>query len=222
MRSDGDDVCAPGGEKRESRVLRGGVRGPENAEVGFSRHGLAGQTERREVRVETRGVVVPKDDGPRPGFAELGDRTLRDLAAAIEDEDAVGHLLDIREDMRGKKGRLPALAPRAQDLPSRVSGRRVHARHRLVEYQQVWIAEKGLGQPDPLHHPLGVGPDAPGSRLFHAHGLECIADPLIASLHRAIRKGVEAAEQAASGGEPVESEHLREETEEAAGFRLLG
>jgi hypothetical protein len=39
----------------------------------------------------------------------------------------------------------------------------IEADRRLVEEEQVWIAQQGLGQPDPPAHPAGEGPDPLGA-----------------------------------------------------------
>ena len=85
------------------------------------------------------------DSGSRPRASALVSSRgvpMRDDAAFAQDGDAVGELLGLVEVVRGQQYRLAERAQRADHLPGRASRRRVEAGRRLVEEEEVGVADE--------------------------------------------------------------------------------
>src|SRR5205085_8101122 len=73
---------------------------------------------------------------------ELARRPEPDDDAVAQDGDAVGELLGLVEVVRREEDGLPELAEGADHLPRRAPRRRVEARRRLVEEDELGIADE--------------------------------------------------------------------------------
>ena len=96
-----------------------------------------------------RGVDVADLVAGDPLDAELGGRADREDAAVLDDRDPVGELLGLVEVVGRQKDGLAELLERADRLPGGAAGGRVEAGRRLVEEDQLGIADQGEGEVEP-------------------------------------------------------------------------
>ena len=78
----------------------------------------------------------------RGARAELSGRPLGDDHAALDDRHPVGELLRLLEVVRREEDRLAEVAQAGDDRPGGAARRRIEARRRLVEEDQLGIADK--------------------------------------------------------------------------------
>ena len=100
------------------------------------------------TRTRTPSAATTSSSGPR------GDRP-----AVVEDHDPVAHPLDLGQQVRVEDHRRAAVARGADDRPDVHPPDRVERRGRLVEQDQLRVAEQGDAEPEPLLHPLGEAAD---------------------------------------------------------------
>ena len=138
------------------------------------------------------------------GF-QLGDRPLHDHAAVIDDRDRVADLLDLVEQVR-REHDCPALVDEPPNHhPELLDAGRVEAVRRLVEDQQLGVAEEGAGDTQPLAHTERVGLDAIVGAVEKADAIEGALDPAVRG--RFARRGHDP-EVLAPGEEAVEARLL--------------
>src|SRR5262249_39747867 len=108
------------------------------------------QHPRRLVRPldDQLSVLAPADLGRRRA-RELARCALRDDLAAAKDGDAVGQLLRLVEVVRGQEDRLSELLERADRLPRRPPGCGVESGRRLVEKNQLRVADEREAEVQP-------------------------------------------------------------------------
>src|SRR3954447_16542210 len=97
--------------------------------LGLARHDLA-------------ALVAPGHAVARRARAERRRRALRDEAPLLDDRDAVAECLRLVEVVRGQEDRLAEVLQRAHDVPRRAPRRRVEAGRRLVEEDQLGVADQ--------------------------------------------------------------------------------
>ena len=83
-----------------------------------------------------------------------------------------GAILQFVQRVRGDQDGGAVIAQFVQDLVEGLAQRRVEARGRLVQQQHAWPPEQGLGQAQPLPHPLGVGADPAIGGIDQADAVE--------------------------------------------------
>ena len=127
--------------------------------------GLRRNSRRREpVRRENRRDDQFDVKRLRPD--QLLHATLRHLPALVQHDDPVAEGLHVGEDVGAEKHGLPRRLEIPDDAAHLHPAHRVQARHRLVEDDELRVVQQRLGEPEPLHHPLGIFPDrrVPGPR----------------------------------------------------------
>ena len=87
----------------------------------------------------------------RPG-QQFGDRALADDVAPVDDGHRVAGALDLVEEVRGQHHRAALGHEREDHVAHLVHAGRVEAVHRLVEDQQLGVAEQAGGHPEALAH----------------------------------------------------------------------
>ena len=136
--------------------------------------------------------------GEQLGHAALGD----DLSAADDDE-LVGHRLDLAQQVRGEQDGARAVGEVAQQPAHPRDALGIEAVGRLVEDQHARVAEQRLGDPEPLAHAERVGAHALlGGRLREPDVLHQLVDaPALDAEHlRGQRQRLAAAAAGVLGG----------------------
>ena len=127
---------------------------------------LGGQrTDREPVALERHGAEGR--GGCPASVAELGDaqadpvggddlveRPRRDDPAVVEDDHAVAHPLDLGQQVRVEDHRGATVTRGAHDRPDVGATDGIERRCRLVEQDEVGVAEQRDAEPEPLLHPL--------------------------------------------------------------------
>src|SRR4051812_34136811 len=88
-------------------------------------------------------LVAPGDAVARRAGAERGGRALGDEAPLLDDRDAVAQRLRLVEVVGRQQDGLAEVLERAHDVPRRAPGRRVEPGRRLVEEDQLGVADEG-------------------------------------------------------------------------------
>src|SRR5262245_30434328 len=83
---------------------------------------------------------------------ELLGAALGDDPALVEDRDPIGEMIRLVQVLRGEEDRDAARGETADDLPYVAAGARVEAGGRLVEEDQVWVADQGHREIKPAPH----------------------------------------------------------------------
>jgi hypothetical protein len=112
--------------------------------------------QRQVLEREPARQCAPDLGRSRVATAELLGRAERDDLAVAHDRDAVGELLGLVHEVGGQKHGLAELAERANRRPRRVPGGRVKAGRRLVEEDQLGVADQRQRQIEPA--PLAACP----------------------------------------------------------------
>src|SRR3954453_22256667 len=94
------------------------------------------------ARGELAGLVAPRDAVARRPRAERGRRPLGDDPPLLDDRDAVAQGLRPVEVVRGQHDGLAEVLERAHDVPRRAPRRRVEAGGRLVEEDELGVADE--------------------------------------------------------------------------------
>src|SRR4051812_24073000 len=95
------------------------------------------------ARDDLAGVVAPGHAVARRAGAERGGRALGDEAPLLDDRDAVAQRLRLVEVVGRQQDGLAEVLERAHDVPRRAPGRRVEPGRRLVEEDQLGVADEG-------------------------------------------------------------------------------
>src|SRR4051795_2242397 len=103
----------------------------------------------RLARGELAGLVAPRDAVARGPRAERGRRSLGDDPPLLDDRDAVAQGLRLVEVVRRQHDGLSEVLERAHDVPRRAPRRRVEAGRRLVEEDELGIADEGEREIEP-------------------------------------------------------------------------
>src|SRR4051795_591875 len=136
------------GRELEVDVLE---RRPRHGQVAQRR--AAGERRARELVQQRRRVlglprhdlaalVAPRHAVARRAGAERRRRSLGDEPPLLDDRDAVAERLRLVEVVRRQEHRLSEVLQRAHDVPRRAPRRRVEARRRLVEEDQLGVADE--------------------------------------------------------------------------------
>ena len=112
---------------------------------------------RRLLRLDDDLAAVAPVADLRPSSAarELRRRAERDDLPLAHDGDTVGELLSLVEVVRGQENRLPQLAQRADHVPRRPARRRIEPCRRLVEEEDLGVADEPEGEVEPPLLPAG-------------------------------------------------------------------
>ena len=112
---------------------------------------------------------------------QLLERRLDDELAAVDDQHLVDGLRDLCEHVaRDEHGPLPG-GERAQEVAQPAHAFRVEPVCRLVEDQQLGVAEQRGGEPEPLAHAERVPLDAAASRRVELDQPQHLLDPRVAA-----------------------------------------
>src|SRR4051812_32131596 len=103
-------------------------------------------------------VVAPGHPVARGARAQRGRRALGHDPPLLDDRHAVAQRLRLVEVVRGEQDRLAQVLQRADDLPRVAPRRGIEARRRLVEEDQLRVADEGQGEVEPA--PLAAGEGA--------------------------------------------------------------
>src|SRR3954452_15993485 len=98
------------------------------------------------ARHDLAALVAPRHAVARGAGAERRRRSLGDEPPLLDDRDAVAERLRLVEVVRRQEHRLSEVLQRAQDLPRRARRRRLEARRRLVEEDQLGVAHERKGE----------------------------------------------------------------------------
>ena len=136
--------------------------------IGRQFHGVAAAVERHQwtgpgpQRRQRRLGDAVHDQLPALGLEreQLGQPAAGDQPALGDDADLAAQRLGIRQDVRAEEHRAAAIAQAEHQLADVAAAERIEPRHRLVEEHDLGAVEDRLGDPDPLHHALGVGAQA--------------------------------------------------------------
>ncbi len=142
-------------EIRDSRA----IERPDREPVVVDRHGTEGLDGGPSPLVEVGHAepnAVDRDD--------IVERPRGDHPAAVEDDHAVADPLDLGQQVRVEDHRGAAIARRADDGADVRSPDRIERRGRLIEQDQLRLAEQRDAQPEALLHALGEAADrVPGT-----------------------------------------------------------
>ena len=120
--------------------------------------GRGGQAGVRQ-RLVQGARVEPADDHARRG-EQLGHAALGDDLPAADDDELVGHGLDLAQQVGGEQDGARPVGEVAQQPAHPRDALGIEAVGRLVEDQHARLAEQRLGDPEPLAHAERVGADA--------------------------------------------------------------
>ena len=105
-------------------------------------------------------VVGRRQPVGRAGAAlEVGDRTLVHDLAGADDRHPVAQLLDLGQQVAGEQHGHPLVGQPPDQQPHVAHSGGVEPGGRLVEQQQLRIAQQRRGDPEPLAHPVRVAAD---------------------------------------------------------------
>src|SRR4051794_23915682 len=152
------------GGELEGDVLEGRARDREVAQRGAARQGAARELvqQRRGVRdlalLEEPPLVAPGDAVARRARAERGGRAHLEDAALLDDRHAVAERLRLVEVVRRQQHRLAQSLQRADGAPRGPPRGRVEARRRLVEEDELGVADEREGEVQPAQLAAGQRP----------------------------------------------------------------
>ncbi len=134
----GHDVRDPGrGERADRQPVAVGRERPEAIEAGAT------------------GLIEVADPQPDAvGGDDLVERTRRDRPAPMQDDHPVADPLDLGQQVRIEDDRRASIPRRADDRPNVGPADRIERRGRLVEEDQLGLAEQRDTQAEPLLHAL--------------------------------------------------------------------
>ena len=167
--------------------------------VRFDRDVRAERSWRRATRAARVGVGALDLQLEGRAGQELGDRSLPDDLAAVDDGDGVAGALHLVEEVRGQDDGAALGDEREDHVAHLEHAAGVEAVHRLVEDQQLRVAEQAGGDAEPLAHAHGVLRHLVVGPVQDADPLERRVDAAPSPPARAPRRG-SAGSAARSGG----------------------
>ena len=192
--------AAPGSAPRASRV-RAPRRGPDRRPRPARRRGPGSDRLRAggPTASRRRASTGPNAGSGRPtrlakvghaqahpvGGDDLVERPGRDDPAVVEDDHAIADPLDLGQQVGVEDDRRAAVAGRAHDRPHVGPTDRIERRRRLVEEDQVRVAEERDAEPEPLLHALRERAD----RVVGAVDQPDQGEGVVDGLWRARRRG---------------------------------
>jgi hypothetical protein len=137
-------------------------------------------------RQAAEDVVRVGERGERPDGEGLGEQPLAQLVGSadraqggVQDRDAVAQAFGLLEAMGGEEDRHAAPAELVDQLVDLAGGDRVQAGGRLVQEQQLRVAEQRPGQGDPLAEPFGQGAAGIVGPVGQVDGPQRAADAIV-------------------------------------------
>ena len=118
----------------------------------------------REPRQKHLNPWRPDPDTAGQARGQLVEPGDRDESALVDDHDAVDGLRDLGENMARDEDGLAGRSEAADERSQPVDALWVEPVRRLVEDQELWVAEQRRREPEPLAHPERVRPHAPARR----------------------------------------------------------
>ena len=115
----------------------------------------------REQAREPVGLRAPHAHRRRDAGRQLGERRLGDEPAVVDDHDPVDRLLHLGEHVAGDEHAAAARREGAQEVAQPAHPLGVEAVRRLVEDEQLRLAEQRRREPEALPHPERVALHAP-------------------------------------------------------------
>src|SRR5215470_8774062 len=153
-----------------------------------------------QFRLERGHALVDLDQQHLAHLGEAGHRVRAQQLAPVDDDELVADLLDLPEQVRGDHDRDAELGPDPADqIQHGTAPGRVQPDRGLVQKQQPWVADQGLGQLDPLLHPGGVGAGLPVPLLVHADMAQRIGGPFLRGGGRQPRHAPEVGDELGPG-----------------------
>src|SRR5437762_9112750 len=116
------------------------------------------------------GLIFNRDQFIKPPFPYE--------RAIGEDADAVADFLRLSEEMGGEEHRNPAPLKIDNQVANISRTGRIDPRRRLIEHDQFWFVDQGLGEADALQHSLGISSQTAPARGRQADQLEQFIDTL--------------------------------------------
>jgi hypothetical protein len=156
----------------------------------------------------------------RRSAQQLIHRARRDDAAVVDDSDAVAHLLHLAQQMRVEKHRSAARREPANDLTHVVAAHGVERRGRLVEEDQLGLAQQRGSQPEPLLHAFRERAHAILVALRQPDRLEGRGDLVVPARTRERRQLAVKGENFACGKPALVAEELRQVADVAPGLQV--
>ena len=161
---------------------------------------LARRSAHEQDALPSRSPRSPRGRAPRAAACACGERTRTDSAdarrelrqrrldhepAAVDDQHAVDRLRDLGEHVARDEDRAPARRERAQEVAQPAHPLGVEPVRRLVEHEQLGIAQQRRGQPEPLPHSERVALHAPVLRRVELDQPQHLVDPRVGNPGRA-------------------------------------
>src|SRR6266545_1545291 len=149
-------------------------------------------------------------EGPS-ALRELVQPSGRDQMPAVDDHDLVHGQRGLGEHVARDKDRPALFGEPAQEPPKPVDAGRIEPACRLVEHEQLGVAEQRGRQPESLAHAKGVGPHPPVGRILELD----LSQHLVGAMGRNLCRGRERSQVVApraSGVEVVRLEHRSDPT----------
>ena len=117
-----------------------------------------------------RNDVVHLDPDPVGRATERPRRPLCDDRPTGHHAHSVAHHLDLRQQVAGDEDRRSAVGETAEELPHLAHPGGIEPVRRLVEHEQLRIAQQRLRDAEPLAHPLAVSLDPFPGRIRETDG----------------------------------------------------
>ena len=108
----------------------------------------------------------------------LGQRSLGDQSALVDDDDIVGELFHLAEEMAGDEYRVSGRGPRPQQIAQSANSLRVQAIPWLIEHEHRWVAQQRTGESQTLLHAERVPASVPVRGVAELHQFEDLIDTL--------------------------------------------
>src|SRR5262249_27847707 len=132
-------------------------------------------------------------------LGQLGDATLADDLAAVEDDAAVADQFHLAQKVRVEEDRRAPAAQLVEDLADLAAADRIDAVGRLVEEDHVGVVYQRLGDAHALFHALGIGLDLVVHAALEADHVEDLADALLLQTGGHLQQAAVEVEQAGGG-----------------------
>lgn len=151
--------------------------GEHAADVALHRR-LGHDQARGDLRVrQSFGLGGAYDDHVLPGPFEVPDRAFVDQPAPVDHDHVVDGPGRLAQHVAGQRDRAAVRGPVPQQCAQPADALRVQAVHRLVQHEDLRIAQERRGEPEALPHAHRVRPDPAPGRLFRADEFQDLADP---------------------------------------------